>query len=193
MGHQKFNIEKLEKLNDPGRADTLKPDVMWEALDLKSPEVILEIGAGTGFFARRFAAMAPGAIVYASDIEPRMIEWMREHLEEVSAGTIVPLLSEETAVPVEDGIADIVVMINLHHELADPVATYAEANRVLHPGGRILVADWADRETPRGPSLAIRASTAHLRETLELAGFVDVGFHEGLPWHHLATATKVGS
>ena len=36
--------------------------------------MIVEIGAGTGLFAARFARMAPGAIVYAVDLEPAMVE-----------------------------------------------------------------------------------------------------------------------
>ena len=30
MAHLKFNTEKLERLNDPGRFETLSPDVFWQ-------------------------------------------------------------------------------------------------------------------------------------------------------------------
>ncbi len=190
MGHQKFDIKKLEKLNDPGRADTIKPDAMWRALAIDSPRSMVEIGAGTGFFATHFARMAPGAVIHAADIEPRMIAWMEEHLPEVAEGSIRPLLAEEVHVPLKDGMADVVYMINLHHELADAIASYREAFRLLRPGGRLLVVDWADRETPRGPSLAIRVSQSDLFTILSEADFIDVEAHEGLPWHHLVTAAK---
>ena len=188
--HLKFDLAKLEKLNDPRRFDDLIPDVMWGALDVSAPRVVVEIGAGTGLFAARFASMTPEATFYAVDMEPAMIEWMRANRPEVAAGWMVPVLSEESSVPLDDGIADAVVMVNLHHELATPQATYAEAARLLHAGGRIMVADWAPRETPKGPPLAVRATEQEIADVMAGAGFADVASHEGLPHHSLLTGTK---
>lgn len=192
MAHQKFDVAKLEKLNDEGRFETLVPEVMWKALRIEDAATVVEIGAGTGLFAARFLQMASGATMYAVDIEPVMVEWMRENRPEVAQGRLVPLLSSETGIPLEDGVADAVLMINLHHELVDPAGSYKEAHRLLRRGGRLLVADWAPRATPRGPSLHVRVSGEALRRFLEAAGFGDVAFDEGaLPWHTLATATKL--
>lgn len=192
MPHLKFDIAKLERLNDPGRFDSLIPEVLWAALGDPSPEMIVEIGAGTGLFAAKFAELAPGATVQAVDIEPAMIEWMTQNRPEVSAGRIVPLLGTETTVPLPDASADAVVMINLHHELADPEATYIEAFRLLKPSGRILVADWAARDTEGGPPLAVRASEAQLIGMLARSGFEGAAAHSGLPKHSLVTAHKPG-
>jgi len=191
MAHQKFDVRKIARLDDVGRFETMKPDVMWDALGSPNPRVIVEIGAGTGLFAERFAALAPEATVYGVDTEEPMIEWMREHRNSVSEGRLIPVLSEETAVPLDDGIADLVTMLNLHHELADPAAIYREALRLLRPGGRMLVVDWAAAETPKGPPVHIRASGEQLAEHLENAGFTDVAVHhDRLPWHSLVTATR---
>lgn len=190
MPHLKFDISKLEKLNDPGRFDTIKPDVMQRALHLTRPEVIVEIGAGTGLFSAKFAELYPGCVVYAADIEPRMVEWMRQNRPEVAQGSVVPVLSSETRVPLDDGIADAVVMINLHHELADKPGSYSEALRLLKRGGRLLAVDWAPRETPKGPPLAVRESPEAVVELLGSLGFDEPLSHEGLPWHWLVTAEK---
>jgi hypothetical protein len=37
MAHLKFDPAKLEKLNDPGRLETLRPDTMWVAFGLQDP------------------------------------------------------------------------------------------------------------------------------------------------------------
>jgi len=190
MGYLKFDVAKLERLNDPGRFDSLPPGVMWAALGDPKPRAIVEIGAGTGLFSAAFAHMAPDAVVYAADIEPVMIEWMRENRPEVISGSVVPVLSQETRVPLPDGVADVVVMINLHHELADPGSTYAEAHRLLDPGGLLLVVDWKHAETPKGPPLEVRATTEQLISALESAGFADITAHDALEWHELLTAAK---
>lgn len=190
MAHQKFDLRKLERLNDPGRFDSMIPAVMWDALGSPEPRVIVDIGAGTGLFAEKFAELAPGVTVYAADMAPEMVEWMREHRDGVTSGRLVPLLSTETGVPRPDAGAQVVTMLNLHHELAQPAALYAEALRLLEPGGQLLVVDWAARETPKGPPLGIRASFEALEMLIRAAGFVEIADHEGLPWHTLVTARR---
>jgi SAM-dependent methyltransferase len=190
VAHLKFDPAKLEKLNDPGRFETLRPDVMWDAFALENPQALVEIGAGTGMFAGEFARRAQGLVVYAADTVADMIAWMTENRAEVADGRVLPLLSTETAVPLGDSLADGVYMINLHHELADPDAIYREAHRLLRPGGRVLVVDWAPADTPKGPPAAVRASAGELAAFLKRAGFEDVEMHDGLPWHSLLTARR---
>ncbi len=139
MAYQKFDIAKLERLNDTGRFDDLIPEVMWAAADTPDARTIVEIGAGTGLFACRFAEMAPEAEVYAVDIEPVMVRWMFQHRPAALSGRLHPLLAEETKVPLPTGDADLVVMINVHHELADPRSSYCEALRLLRIGGTLLL------------------------------------------------------
>lgn len=189
MAHLKFDPAKLERLNDPGRFETMKPDTILEALGVLPGATIVDIGAGTGLFAEQFARRL-GATVYAVDMVPDMVEWMRINRGGVKEGAVVPVLSSETAIPLKDEIADAVTMLNLHHELAHPAATYAEALRVLKPGGRIVVVDWARRDTPKGPPLHVRATGAELVALLVGAGFEAAVEHEGLPWHSLVTARR---
>jgi ubiquinone/menaquinone biosynthesis C-methylase UbiE len=192
VAHLKFDIAKLEKLNDPARFESLPPGVFWQALGSPTgARVIIEMGAGTGVFASAFAAMAPEAVIYAADTSPEMIDWMRANRPEVAAGRIVPIEVGETCVPLDAGIADALYMINLHHELAHPDASYAEAHRLLKPGGRILVVDWADRDTPQGPPREVRVHADVLASMLKHAGFLGVAVDStALPWHSMATATR---
>ncbi|MGV8083137.1 MAG: class I SAM-dependent methyltransferase [Coriobacteriia bacterium] len=190
MAHLKFDLAKLEKLNDPGRLVDIDPVRMWDALGNPDPRVIVEIGAGTGLFSATFAEKAPQATVYAVDIEPTMIEWVTEHRVEAFGGRLVPVLGEESRVPLADEIADLVFMVNVHHEFADPAATYAEALRLLAPGGQVLAVDWAPVESPKGPPLEIRVTAEELARFLSEAGFVDVVVHEPLRWHSLVTGRR---
>ena len=192
MAHFKFDISKIAKLDDPGRFEQLRPDAMWDALDRPDPHVIVDLGAGTGIFAAAFSRLAPNATVYAADTEDAMLTWMREHRPEVEAGRVVPIKAEETGLPLGDGVADLVTMVNVHHELAQPAATYREAARVLKKGGQILIVDWKPEETPKGPPMAVRASARSLEDFLRDAGFGHVQSRDVLPWHSIVTGVKAG-
>ena len=62
--------EYAKVLEDPSRDEWQKPHDVVMALDLKSTETIADIGAGTGYFARRFALHA--GKVYAVDIDAKL-------------------------------------------------------------------------------------------------------------------------
>lgn len=190
MAHLKFDLNKLERLNDPARFESLPPELFWRSLD-RPVRAIVEVGAGTGLFASAMAALAPEATIYAVDVAPQMIDWMAEHRSEVACGRIVPVLADETTIPLPDALADALYMINLHHEFADPAASYAEAFRLLKPGGRLLVVDWARKETPKGPPMEVRVEGDVLRALLSSAGFTEIEIDlSTLPWHLMATAMR---
>jgi SAM-dependent methyltransferase len=188
--HEKFDIAKLERLNDVGRFEYLDPQLMWDAAATPDARTIVEIGAGTGLFACRFAELAPDAEVFAVDVEPVMVRWMFQHRSAALSGRLHPILAEETKIPLPTGDADLVLMINVHHELADSRSSYGEALRLLKIGGTLLVADWRLGDTGSGPSQAARASAEQISQILSSVGFCQVTTHEGLPRHSLLTATK---
>jgi SAM-dependent methyltransferase len=190
MAHQKFDISQLERLNDEARFEYLPPDALWQAVARPDAHTIVEIGAGTGLFACRFAELCPEADIYAIDIEPAAVRWMLRNRPLSICGRLHPLLGQETVVPLPTGEADVVVMINLHHELADPIASYREALRVLAIGGRLMVADWAPGAVPGGPPDEIRSSAERISEVVSAVGFSAIEIHPDLPRHTLITAEK---
>jgi ubiquinone/menaquinone biosynthesis C-methylase UbiE len=190
LPHEKFDIAKLERLDDEARFTDLDPDVMWSALGCPDVRVIVDVGAGTGLFARRFAELAPSATVYAVDTAVEAVRWMEAHGDPALVDRVRPMVAEESHIPLPDAIADLAIMINLHHELADPLAGYREASRLLHGGAQLLVVDWAPSDTNGGPPQEIRASAEDIRRDLSMAGFERVVSHTGLPRHTLVTGSK---
>jgi ubiquinone/menaquinone biosynthesis C-methylase UbiE len=191
MEEKKFDPAKLHKLNDPGRLEYLDPALIWETLALSSPHVLVDIGAGTGFFAGPFAKRLAGGTVYACDISDVMIEWMKDNVLPATGDAVVPVKMEESRVPLPDGIADLVYMINLHHELEEPGKIIAEARRMLKEGGTLAIIDWKKEETPEGPPLSIRVTEENIRRQMAEGGFSDVAAHRVLKFHSFVTGKKI--
>lgn len=186
---KKFNPEKLAMLNNPERLKNTSPDYIWAKLNMKRCDVITDIGAGTGIFTKAFLTLAGGGKAYAADISPVMVGWMKENLS-VDTGEVVPLLMEETSVPLDDDSVDLVLMINLYHELDQPEVSLKEALRILRSDGRICIVDWKKEETESGPPLKIRISREDIAEAVGIAGFRSVQSDDGLPDHSLVWAAK---
>ncbi|WP_298439611.1 class I SAM-dependent methyltransferase [Geobacter sp.] len=133
---------------------------------------ILEFGCGYGTFTIPAARLVSGT-VHALDIEPEMIEMVREKCAREGIGNVRLLLRDFVAggTGLPDNSVDAALLFNiLHHE--EPVALLKEAFRVLRPGGIAAVIHWNyDPTTPRGPSMDIRPRPEQCMEWGRKAGF----------------------
>lgn len=187
MVAHRFDPAKLDRLNDVGRLIDLVPDAMWRAFGTPNAETVVEIGAGTGMFAREFAERMSGGTVYAVDSEPVMLDWMRDHPSADAPASIVVTDADASRIPLPDGIADLVYTVNLHHELDDPAGMLAEAQRLLRDGGTVAVVDWKREATPKGPPMEHRVDATEIALQLAAAGFDDITGHDVLAYHNVVT------
>lgn len=178
MGSHKFNVKNMERLNNPKRLEILDLRKVCSHFKLRDQMVLIDVGTGTGLFAEAFLKLLPEARCYALDIQPKMVEWIRENRETYKAGRLIPMVMAEAKIPLEDNIADFLFMITLHHELDQPVELMRECHRVLKSGGRLLVADWkkeAEMGPPRGHRIDASVAISHL----EMAGFKEIAAFDG--------------
>jgi ubiquinone/menaquinone biosynthesis C-methylase UbiE len=187
---KKFDPKKLAKLNDPKRLEYLNPDIIWERAGLASANVLIDIGAGTGFFAVLFSKKIKRGRVYACDISEEMIAWMNDNVPAESKGSVFPVKMEESSVPLADDIADLVYMINVHHELEQPLRVLEESRRLLKKGGKLIIIDWKKEETPEGPPLNIRIDAEIIESQMLTSGFSNVNKYAVLPYHNFLIGEK---
>ena len=190
MTDRKFNPKHLAILNNPDRKKIHDPEVIWNTLELKDAKVLVDIGAGTGFFAMPFADKIPEGVVYACDTSDDMLDWMRENLPKKYENRIILLKTGENTIDLADQIADLVYMMMLHHELHDPESMLLESKRLLKSGGKILIVDWAKKETPMGPPMEIRVEADTIEKQLQQAGFSEIKQHDVLPFNSFLVGTK---
>ena len=186
----KFDPEKMEKLNNPERLNDIPPDFIWEKLDVQNPGTVVDLGAGTGFFSVRFAGMANVDKVYALDIAEVMVDYMKENIVPMH-DKIEAMKMDESSIPLPDDIAGVLVMINLHHELHEPLKILQESARVLNPGGKLAIIDWKKKETEQGPPVNKRYNTETIHRQLEEAPFRSVKAYDEMPDHFLVVAENI--
>ena len=189
MNEKKFDPKKLEKLNNPNRLKDIPPEYVWDKLSIERPETLVEIGAGTAFFSIAFLQHTKQSKIYACDISEVMINWVKDNVSP-KYPSIIPIKAEEHDVPLDDGIADLVFMICVHHELDNPSLTVKESHRILKPDGKIFVVDWKKIDMPEGPPERIRVLPERVKDQLANNGFKQVEIYNELQKHFLVVAEK---
>ncbi|MFP4373299.1 MAG: class I SAM-dependent methyltransferase [Spirochaetaceae bacterium] len=145
---------------------------------------IVDLGAGPGFIARGVSALLPVATLHALDVAPELVEYMRGELSEEEARRIIPQVSDESTIDLEDDTVDFLFMVDVYHELENAAGMLAESLRVLRPGGVMLVIDWAKGAPGGGPPDHHRVPVEVLESEMREAGFSEVGRRSGFSRHH---------
>ncbi len=133
---------------------------------------LVEFGCGYGTFTLAAAGIASGT-VHALDIEPEMVDVVREKCSEAGIANVLATVRDFVAegTGLADNSMDAVLLFNiLHHE--EPIALMKEALRVLKPNGMLAVIHWNyDPTTPREPDMEIRPRPEQCIEWAREAGF----------------------
>ena len=189
MEEKRFDPQKLDKLNKPSRIKEFSLDLIIEQTGLLNPKTIVDIGAGTGFYSIPFAVRYPKSKIYALDISDVMIIWMKENIVP-KHDNIVPVKMEDNQTNLQDASADLVFMVNLHHELDKPDLMLKEAYRILKDNGFIAISDWRKENTNKGPSYHLRYDTKQVKLQLSNSGFKNIKIYKNFPNNFLIIGGK---
>ncbi|MEL7489317.1 MAG: metalloregulator ArsR/SmtB family transcription factor [Pseudomonadota bacterium] len=107
-------------------------------------DMFIDIGTGTGRMLELFAPLYRAGVGF--DLSHEMLSVARANLEEAGVDHAQVRHGDLYALPLEAGSADIVCIHQVLHFLADPSAAVQEASRLIKPGGRLIISDFAPHE-----------------------------------------------
>lgn len=147
-----------------------KPELVISKMGDLSDKVVADIGAGSGYFARRLAMRAKRVI--AIDIDPRFIHFMDSLKMVEQLDRFETRLAEPMDPRLDSGEVDIVLMVNTYLYLPDRVAYLKNLKKSIKPGGRIFIIDFKKKKIPiTDPPARIRIPLYQVEQELEAAGY----------------------
>lgn len=163
------------RLEEPGRASWQKPDDVVAALHIRDDEVIADIGAGSGYFTRRFAPRA--AKVFAVDVNSSLLG----QIEALKLPNVAAVLAAPDDPRLPPAGVDTVFFCNVLHHIDNRPAYLDKLRASLRPGGRIVVVDFHKRPLPVGPPPSEKLAEEDVIREFQQAGFRLHKQHDFLP------------
>ncbi len=105
---------------------------------------LLDIGTGTGRMLEVFSPFADEAL--GIDVSLAMLGMARAQLDGADMGNCQVRLGDMYALNLQDNSQNLILFHQVLHFAEDPARAIAEASRVLAPGGKILIADFAPHD-----------------------------------------------
>lgn len=123
-----------------------------ENLPISSNSVVADIGAGSGYYTFRIAPKVPEGKVYAVEIQDEAIQYLQDRTKELGFSNVFPIMGAEQTPNLPSKSIDLVIMVDVYHELEYPQEMLTAIKESLKPDGKILLIEYRGED----PAIAIK-------------------------------------
>ena len=168
-----------------------RADLLLRELGLTAGMNVADVGAGTGYYARRIAPLvAPGGTVFAVDVQPQMIRMLEELTRKAGLANIRPVLGTERQSKLAPASIDLALLVDVYHELEFPFEVMESVVTALKPGARLVLVEYR-AEDARVPIKPLhKMSEAQVRREMAPHALVHERTANTLPWQHVVVFRK---
>jgi SAM-dependent methyltransferase len=175
----------------PERETEEQPDEALKAIGIARGSSVADIGAGSGYMTLRMAKLVgPEGKVYANDIQPRMLELLRENLKKQKLGNVTTVLGEIDDPKLPAASVDLVLLVDVYHEFSEPQKMLRHIREALKPDGRLVLLEYRGED----PAVPIRPehkmTVQQVKAELEPEGYRLDEVKENLPRQHILIFRK---
>lgn len=166
------------------------PERIVSNLDLKSGDVIADIGAGTGYLTFRLAEQVPYGRVFAVDIQRDMLEVVNARIDSLGISNVDTVLGTARSPNLPPGSTDAVLMVAAYHEFYYPWEMMNSIFEALKPGGRVVVIEYRGEDDTIDLSPLHKLTELQIRKEMEAIGLEHRLTRDILPQQHLIVFHK---
>jgi ubiquinone/menaquinone biosynthesis C-methylase UbiE len=157
----------------PKRDEWQEPDKVIEKMNLKAGDVVADIGAGSGYFTRRFAiAVGPTGKAYGVDIEPQLVKYMEDDAKKINLKNYIPRLATMADSGLDSGSVDVAFICLTYHHIEDRINYMNKLKKILKKGGRVVIVAFYKKRMDFGPPPDNKIS-----EEVTIGEMKEAGYH----------------
>jgi ubiquinone/menaquinone biosynthesis C-methylase UbiE len=186
-----MGVAGADWLDRPEREREENPEGALDAIKIRPGMIVADIGAGTGYMSLRLAKrVGPTGKVFANDIQPEMLRRLRKNADKAQLKNIETVLGTDVDPKLPAGQLDLVLMVDVYHELSQPQKMLRKIRESLKPEGRLVLLEYR-KEDPSIPILPVhKMSVDEVRKELGSERFVLSQVIESLPRQHILILTR---
>jgi arsenite methyltransferase len=174
----------INAFEDPERHKWQKPEEVIKEMNIRLNDVIADIGAGTGYFTRRFAFAALTGKAIGLDVEPSMVRYMKEDAKKLGLNNYEARVVKMDDPELGNNTTDIVFLCDTYHHIDKRVEYFSKVTGSLKKGGRLIIVDFYKKELPYGPPPHHKLAKEIVISELEEAGYKLLHSHDFLPYQY---------
>ena len=177
-------------LDRPEREEEERPDLVISSLQLNPGDRVADLGCGTGYFSSRLAkAVGPDGVVYGVEIQAQMLTILDKRMKEQGITNVVGVLGTTDDPKLPEPV-DLVLIVDVYHEMSHPAEMIAAVCKRLKPGGRIAFVEYRG-EDPGVPIKPLHKMTeAQIKREMTVQPLDYVETVASLPRQHLVIFRK---
>jgi len=175
-------------LDRPERESEEKPAEVIKAMKLRGNEVIADLGAGAGYFTFRLALKARK--VLAIELQDEMIATLRQRAAERKVANVEVVKGTECDPHLPAGGVDLVLMVDVYHELSCPFEVMTEVRKALRPEGRVMFVEYRKEDPAVNIKEVHKMSVAQLEKEMAAVRLRRLQTVEILPLQHIVIFNK---
>ena len=176
----------MEWLDRSQRETEEHPTEVLSALALHRGDVVADLGAGSGYFTFRMAPqVGDTGKVLAVDVQNEMLRTLQQRAATLKLRNVQVVRATETDPHLPPNAVDLVLMVDVYHELAYPREVMEKVRASLKPNGRVAFVEYR-KEDPQVPIKELhKMSVPQLENEMKAVGLVRVRTVETLPLQHI--------
>ena len=173
-------------LERPEREREEAPSKAIAALDIRPGQVVADVGAGSGYYTTRLAdKVGPTGKVFATDLQPQMISLLHARVAKEKLTQVEVVQAAETDPRLPAGQLDLILMVDVYHELARPQEMLRQLRAALKPDGRLVLIEFRKEDAGVPIREDHKMSVREARLELEAEQYRFDRVIDVLPWQHI--------
>lgn len=161
-------------------------EMLREWLDVQPGQAVCDLGCGNGYHTLPLAeTVGPKGKVFAVDLQPEMLDFLEERADGLGLENLVTIEATVDDPKLPPDSTDMVLMVDVYHELSHPVRVLGHLRRALKDGGRVVLVEFRSEDRAVPIKLRHKMSKAQVIREMAANGFRLQGETDELPWQHV--------